>query len=186
MDAPLHRRSTRGPLFTRDNEVAHQLWTLTGRTRNAETKLKEKDKRPYRLPTEAEMEYATRAGALTSRYFGETDDLLPKYARYQDNSRDRTWPVGNLKPNDLGLFDVQGNVYAWCQERYKAYPTVKGEEVTEDREDRRLDISTDSRMLRGSSFGYPPSRVRSAFRNSNAPEYRSSYYGFRPARTLTP
>ena len=75
----------------------------------------------YRLPTEAEMEYATRAGAMTSRYFGETEDLLPKYAWYTKNSQEKTWPVGSLKPNDLGLFDVQGNVYTWCQERYKGY-----------------------------------------------------------------
>jgi eukaryotic-like serine/threonine-protein kinase len=65
----------------------------------------------YRLPTEAEMEYATRAGAVTSRYFGETEELLPRYAWYVTNSQDRTWPVGSKKPNDLGLFDMHGNVW---------------------------------------------------------------------------
>ena len=70
----------------------------------------------YRLPTEAEMEYATRAGAVTSRYYGETEELLAKYAWYIKNSKEKTWPVGSLKPNDLGLFDVQGNVFTWCQE----------------------------------------------------------------------
>ena len=89
----------------------------------------------YRLPTEAEMEYATRAGAVTSRYYGETEELLPKYAWYQKNSQEQTWPVGSLKPNDLGLFDVQGNVYTWCQESYKGYPTVKEGEADEDKED---------------------------------------------------
>jgi hypothetical protein len=76
----------------------------------------------YRLATEAEMEYATRAGALTSRYYGETEELLTKYAWYFKNSLEKTWPVGNLKPNDLGWFDAHGNVYAWCQERYLRYP----------------------------------------------------------------
>jgi formylglycine-generating enzyme required for sulfatase activity len=75
-------------------------------------------RRGYRLPTEAEMEYATRAGAATSRYFGETEDLLKKYAWYQENSSHRTWPVGSKKPNDLGLFDTYDNVFCWCQERY--------------------------------------------------------------------
>ena len=81
----------------------------------------------YRLPTEAEMEYATRMGAVTARYFGETDELLPKYAWYLKNSQNRTWPVGSLKPNDLGLFDVQGNMNSWCQESYEPYPRRKGD-----------------------------------------------------------
>ena len=74
--------------------------------------------RGYRLPTEAEIEYATRAGAVTSRYFGETEELLPKYAWYLTNGRRDTSPVGMLKPNDFGLFDMQGNVFTWCQESY--------------------------------------------------------------------
>ena len=80
----------------------------------------------YRLPTEAEMEYATRAGAVTSRYYGETEELLAKYAWYRRTRRRQTWPVGSLKPNDLGLFDVQGNVFTWCQESYKDYPAGEG------------------------------------------------------------
>ena len=72
----------------------------------------------YRLTTEAEMEYAIRAGAVTSRYFGETEDLLPKYAWHRQNSNEQPWPVGSLKPNDFGLFDVHGNVSTWCQESY--------------------------------------------------------------------
>ena len=89
----------------------------------------------YRLPTEAEMEFATRAGALTSRYYGETEELLPKYAWYARNSKEKTWPVGSLKPNDLGLFDVQGNVFTWCQEKDAFHPYGIGETVLEDQED---------------------------------------------------
>jgi formylglycine-generating enzyme required for sulfatase activity len=138
----------------------------------------------YRLPTEAEMEYATRAGALTSRYFGETEELLPKYAWYSKNSKERTWPVGSLKPNDLGLFDVQGNVYTWCQESYKPYP--QGEEVSEDKEDVLTIISTSSRVLRGGSFCNQASFVRSSYRNYLVPTFRNTDFGFRVARTFTP
>ena len=80
----------------------------------------------YRLPTEAEIEFATRAGSVTSRYYGETEELLPKYGWYNKNGRDRSWPVGSKKPNDLGLFDVNGNVFTWCQERIQSVSQVKG------------------------------------------------------------
>jgi formylglycine-generating enzyme required for sulfatase activity len=138
----------------------------------------------YRLPTEAEMEFATRAGAVTSRYFGETEELLPKYAWYTKNSQEKTWPVGSLKPNDLGLFDVQGNVFTWCQESYKDYPTGKGEEAAEDKEDGLVISPTKSRVLRGGSFFSRASLVRSADRGSYVPSDRNDSAGFRVARTL--
>jgi len=140
----------------------------------------------YRLPTETEMEYATRAGALTSRYYGETEELLPKYAWCHKNSQEQTWPVGSLKPTDLGLFDMQGNVYTWCQESVKPYPAVKDDEIVEDKEDSLSINSTESRVLRGGSFSIRASNVRSANRNSVVPATRVSDFGFRPARTFTP
>jgi serine/threonine protein kinase/formylglycine-generating enzyme required for sulfatase activity len=138
----------------------------------------------YRLPTEAEMEYATRAGALTSRYYGETDELLPKYAWYAKNAQERTWPVGSRKPNDLGFFDVHGNAFTWCQESYKSYPTRKSEEADEDREDGLVIVAAQARVLRGGSFGSQAFFVRSASRIYNVPANRSNVYGFRVARTL--
>ena len=71
----------------------------------------------YRLPTEAEWEYACRSGTITSRYYGLSTDLLGKYAWYQANSQEHAWPCGSLLPNDLGLFDMLGNVFEWCQDR---------------------------------------------------------------------
>jgi formylglycine-generating enzyme required for sulfatase activity len=137
----------------------------------------------YRLPTEAEWEYGCRAGAVTSRYFGETEELLSKYAWHQKNAQERTWPVGRLKPNDLGLFDMQGNVFTWCQERHKSYPQNQDNEPVEDKEDiYSIDIS-ESRVLRGGSFFGVASNVRSANRNNAGPAARTPSYGFRPART---
>jgi serine/threonine protein kinase/formylglycine-generating enzyme required for sulfatase activity len=140
----------------------------------------------YRLPTEAEMEYATRAGALTARYYGETAELLSKYSWYTKNSQERTWPGGSLKPNDLGLFDVLGNVYTWCQERYKAYPTGNEARAIEDREDELVVPIAGSRVMRGRSFMNQGTKVRSAYRNEDVPTHRSVYLGFRLARTFTP
>ena len=75
----------------------------------------------YRLPTEAEWEYACRSGAITSRYYGLSIDLLGKYAWYLANSQDHAWPCGSLLPNDLGLFDMLGNVYEWCQDQFECF-----------------------------------------------------------------
>jgi formylglycine-generating enzyme required for sulfatase activity len=139
----------------------------------------------YRLPTEAEMEYATRSGTVTAYYYGATEDLLPKYAWYQKNAQERTWPVGRLKPNDWGLFDTLGNAWTWCQESYKEYPIGKGEQAVEDREDEELvPESTVGRVLRGGTFFYQAPYLRSANRSKNVPLNRFYDSGFRVARTL--
>ncbi|MBM3982856.1 MAG: hypothetical protein FJ304_21815 [Planctomycetes bacterium] len=140
----------------------------------------------YRLPTEAEMEYATRAGATTSRYFGESDELLGRYAWYAKSSNDVLKPVGLKKPNDFGLFDAQGNCFTWCQEEYGKYPTAKGDGAVEDTEGGLVIDSTLSRVLRGGSGDLQASYVRSADRYSFVPSLRGTYLGFRPARTFTP
>ena len=79
----------------------------------------------YRLPTEAEWEYACRAGAVTSRYYGHSIDLLDAYARYQANSKEHAWACGSLFSNDLGLFDMLGNVCEWCQDEHDCFQTRK-------------------------------------------------------------
>src|SRR5262249_47668534 len=89
----------------------------------------------YRLPTEAEWEYGCRAGAETSRYYGESKELLRKYGMHTGNSGDRSWPVGSLKPNEFGFFDMHGNVWCWCQESQKEYARPQGREPAEDIED---------------------------------------------------
>jgi formylglycine-generating enzyme required for sulfatase activity len=150
------------------------------------TKLREKylSLEGYRLATEAEWEYACRAGAVTARHYGESDDLLPKYAWYLKNAADSSRPVGPKKPNDLGLFDVHGNVYSWCQESYRPYPAAGVSMVIEDKEDDLVIKYTDGRVLRGGSYGLPASYVRSAYRYRNVPTNRYANVGFRPARTF--
>jgi formylglycine-generating enzyme required for sulfatase activity len=137
----------------------------------------------YRLPTDAEIEYATRAGAVTCRYYGETEELLPKYAWYAKNGRERAWPVATRKPNDLGLFDMHGNLFTWCQERTKAHANSKSGQDESDEED-VLNVNIDGRVMRGGSFGYQASLVRSALRLDMVPTSRALSVGFRPARTL--
>jgi len=111
------------------------------------------------------MEYAIRAGAQTPRYYGEAEELFPKYAWYHSNSQERAWPVGSKKPNDFGLFDMQGNVFTWCQENNRLYPDTT--DVTEDIEG-ELEISI-TRMLRGGSFNNQASTVRSSDRYGSVP-----------------
>jgi len=92
-------------------------------------------RRGYRLRTEAEWEYACRSGTLTSGYYGRTGKWGSQYAWYRDNARDRSWPVGSLKPNDLGLFDTLGNVCEWCQDRHHDYsPGIVVEDLGEIQE----------------------------------------------------
>jgi formylglycine-generating enzyme required for sulfatase activity len=143
--------------------------------------------RGYRLPTEAEMEYACRTGAVTSRYYGETEELLAEYGWYQKNSAERAWPVGGKKPNDLGLFDMHGNVYNWCQGEYQGdYAVSKGSKALEDEEASLQIVSINDRVLRGGSFNLRASDVRCANRYWFVPSFRIDYFGFRPARTFTP
>jgi formylglycine-generating enzyme required for sulfatase activity len=137
----------------------------------------------YRLPTEAEWEFACRAGALTSRFYGETEDLLGEYAWYFRNSQQRLLaPVGSLKPNDLGLFDMLGNATEWCHERITTYPQGGG--VSEEFEDVEPVADPQPRLLRGGSFFYQAAVVRSAYRDRNLPPVRLNDAGFRPARTF--
>jgi serine/threonine protein kinase/formylglycine-generating enzyme required for sulfatase activity len=137
----------------------------------------------YRLPTEAEWEYACRSDAATSRCYGETAELLTHYGWYFDNSPEQTQPVGTKKPNDWGLFDMHGNVFNWCQERYKLYAAAKQGKRVDDIEDMLSIKITDSRVWRGGSFVNRASTVRSSYRFSGGPAFRLHAYGFRPART---
>lgn len=136
----------------------------------------------YRLPTESEWEYACRADAVTSRYYGESEELLGRYAWYTKMSGDKAMlPVGSLKPSDLGLFDMLGNAYEWCHDPAFSCKT-EGNPTEDDPNIAALDDRT-SRVLRGGSFNAAGSGIRSAHRLTWQPGYRSNVFGFRVART---
>lgn len=139
----------------------------------------------YRLPTEAEWEYAARAGTTTSRHFGGDPSLLPRYAWYDGNTnRERAFPVAQLLPNQWGLFDMLGNVWEWTLDRRRSYPT---DGITEDVEDSTLQVSNDvARTRRGGSFSYEWFTIRSAHRGDVTyfPNQTRDNVGFRIARTM--
>jgi formylglycine-generating enzyme required for sulfatase activity len=137
----------------------------------------------YRLPTEAEWEYACRAGAITSRYYGSADELLGKYAWYLGNAKDHAWPAAQLKPNDFGLFDMLGNACEWCQERWSEVEKGK-KPAREDSEDLTKVEDRIWRITRGGSFAAPASAVRAASRNKKRPIDLDDAIGFRLVRTL--
>jgi formylglycine-generating enzyme required for sulfatase activity len=140
------------------------------------------------LPTEAEWEYACRAGATTSRYFGEAEDLLRKYAWYARNAQDRSMLPGRpdlgvagscLKANDFGLFDMLGNALEWCEDRYaETYPPDESAYDRDPVQDKH------SRVMRGGSFTNQAVYVRSAVRSEFAPTSRRFNLGFRVVRTF--
>ena len=142
--------------------------------------LSEKEGVEYRLPTEAEWEYACRAGTTTAYSFGDDASELGEYAWYRENAWDAgqkyAHTVGQKKPNPWGLYDMHGNVFEWCQDWYGDYPSGSVTDPTGP-------ASGDLRVLRGGSFSYRTSLVRSAYRDHSQPGDRNVIIGFRPART---
>lgn len=132
----------------------------------------------YRLPTEAEWEYACRAGAVTSRSFGDDPEMLPRYAWFIGNSNGRTWPGGLLLPNDFGLFDVLGNLKEWCEESYTRIPPDGP-----DREDPAAVDGDIDRVARGGAYVDQAHVLRGANRYYAKPGSLSFSMGFRVART---
>ncbi len=144
-------------------------------------KLREKDKQAYRLPTEAEWEYACRAGTTTPFWCGQT--IATGQANYSGTSvygngtkgvnRRKTTRVGSFQPNDWGLYDMHGNVAQWCQDRFGQYPR---QSVT----DPQGAQAGGSRVLRGGSWEDAAARCRSACRAWDTPINRSNgTFGFR-------
>ena len=132
--------------------------------------------RCYRLPTEAEWEYAARAGTSSSYSFGNTADALDKYAWHAGNSGFTTHPVATKAPNAWGLYDMQGNVYEWVQDFYGPYQAVDVIDPI------GATVGTEY-ILRGGSWTDTAREQRPSYRDYYAPNHRHNFFGFRLVRT---
>ncbi len=142
-------------------EGEHVSWDLT--------------KDGYRLLTEAEWEYACRAGSADRWCFGDEEAQLEAFAWYDKNSKNKPHPVGTKKPNAWGLYDMHGNVLEWCWDWYGSYSS-------EYQQDPLGPLKGGARVLRGGAFGGSPRGLRSARRGWVGPEVRDGGIGFRCAR----
>jgi formylglycine-generating enzyme required for sulfatase activity len=137
----------------------------------------------YRIPTEAEWEFLCRAGTVTARYYGLSESLLPNYAWYLTNAHDRTWSVGSLKPNDLGLFDTLGNAHEWTDttpvDRHAVRPPI-----VDDVGITQPVTSSLWQPIRGGAFSIQALMVRAAPSSAERPGTRTHNVGLRVVRTI--
>ncbi len=135
-------------------------------------KLSQRTGQTFTLPTEAQWEYACRAGSQTRFHFGDSESQLEDYAWFAGNSGRQTRPVGQKRPNAFGLYDMHGNVWEWCADWFGDYTSVRKKNPTGP-------ASGSRRVNRGGGWygnsGYCPS----AHRDRDEPEDRSSFLGFR-------
>ena len=130
----------------------------------------------YRLPTEAEWEYACRAGSLDSFWYGNDEAELPQYASFVANASNTTWPAETRLPNPWGLFDMHGNVWDLCWDWHSVY---------------RADSVNDpvgpnagtEHVIRGGAFIFDAFKCRCAHRQAALPMYSDYSIGFRVATT---
>ncbi len=135
-------------------------------------KLNQKTGKNYRLPIEAEWEFAARGGNKSKGYKYAGSNTIDAVAWYFKNSDSKTHPVGQKRPNELGLYDMSGNVYEWCSDWYGSYS--KGTQTNP------IGPSSDThRVLRGGCWGSDGEHCRFSYRSNNYPSYRSHSHGFR-------
>ncbi len=137
----------------------------------------------YRLLTEAEWEYACRSGTTTSRYYGQSLELLGRYAACYVNNSEKALPCGSLLPNDLGLFDMLGNAYEWTQDHSSPDRPSKNELLQDIAIHDEIVADKLNRLFRGGSFGTSSQYLRSAFRTGEMPTYNNGDCGFRVGKT---
>ncbi len=126
------------------------------------------------LPTEAQWEYACRAGSTTTYCYGDDESQLADYAWYAANAGGSTHPVGRKKPNAWGLYDMHGNLWEWCRDWYGRYSAG----AQRDPQGPRSGLS---RVLRGGAFDLVAAGLASSRRSGLMPDGRHNCYGFRVA-----
>lgn len=138
-------------------------------------KLKSITGKQYRLPTEAEWEYAAKSGGKEEKWSGTSDpSKLYEYAWYEDNSSKKTHVVGTKKPNNLGIYDMSGNVFEWCQDIFR------GDWYEESDKDNPLGPPKGpERVIRGGGWFNSAGYIRTAYRFGKSPDYRDENVGFR-------
>ena len=137
-------------------------------------KLNAKTGKKFRLPTEAEWEYAARGGNQSKGYKYSGSNSIGDVAWYTDNSSRKTHPVGQKTPNELGIYDMSGNVWEWCQDWYGSYSSSSQTNPTGP-------SGGSYRVLRGGSWHDYAGYCRVSYRNFSTPDYRNFSYGFRLA-----
>ena len=128
----------------------------------------------FRLPTEAEWEYACRGGKKSRGYKYSGSNTIGDVAWYKDNSSSETHPVGTKSPNELGIYDMSGNVLEWCQDWYGSYSSAAQTNPTGA-------SSGSGRVFRGGRWSGNAGHCRSSNRSSIAPDYRNDFHGLRLA-----
>ena len=207
-EQPAHR-VTLAPFYLADTEVTQRQWTAVMAANpahfqdpdrpveqvsweDAQAFVQALNRRPelgggYRLPSEAEWEYAARAGTTTAYWFGQgADDAeLKLYLWYLFSSGEQTHPVAEKPPNPWGLYDILGNVLEWVSDGYHPdYVGAPSDGQSWDADGQRLSNGRTVRILRGGAWYLYPNGARAAFRFHYDPTVRHYGFGVRLARSI--